>query len=476
MLLKLKTLLCTTFMSTGVFLFCSGAMQDTQVSTSPEHKTHAASYLSARHAQMNRDWDAASSYWGAVLSQDPSNDELANLRNRAALTALAAGNYDKAVTFAKASYTDNPEGMTVFDYMILSAQDFKDGDVKSALKLLDDIKDEAFQALVIPTIKNYLEESDGTEVERYGRALSDLAKLFLNEGRRDSTLLFARLAAFVNPDAEDTNALLADTLFNNSDYEAALQYYRNITGDIEDFTRAQLLAARSLQKLDRTEEAISLLNDLTKETDSADVYYELADYYRLDKNYQKAIQTYTHLFNSFKGEELPERYAFAYYLRGISYERENKWDAAERDFLKALEFFPDNPDILNYLGYGWIDRGMNIDEGEKMIRKALEINPEDGYITDSLGWVLYKKGEFAEALKYMEKAVAFEPYDSIINDHLGDVYWAVGRHQEARYQWTRALNYKSEASDSIDTVTLKKKIESGLEKGFDKDFASAKTN
>lgn len=425
---------------------------------------HAAAYLSARQAQKERDWLNASKYWGIVLKETPMESEIPHILSRAALTSLAAGEYETAIEYAQKNADEHKDALTVFDTMILSANAVNQGDMKRFNKLLDSIDDEAFQQLVVPTIKNYMEKADGSEKIRYATALMDLAKLFLSEGREDSTLLFARLSAFLDPASGEINALLGDSLFSSADYDQAIIHYKRVTGDIEAYTRSRLLAARALRHLDRNDEAIKMLKDLSKETESADVLYELADYYRLDKDYKQAEKGYSYLISSFGEGDIPQRYAYAYYLRGIAKERNGHWDDAVKDFQKALDVFPENADILNYLGYGWIDRGENIEEAENMIRKALEIKPNDGYITDSLGWALYKKGEYEEAVKYLERAVELEPYDPIINDHLGDAYWEANRKQEARYQWKRALNYYTDDTPpELSLATIEQKLEQGLD-------------
>ena len=121
-----------------------------------------------------------------------------------------------------------------------------------------------------------------------------------------------------------------------------------------------------------------------------------------------------------------------FYFRGICYERSKQWPKAEADLKKALELFPDQPHVLNYLGYSWVDQGINLDEGMKMIRRAVEQRPDDGYIVDSLGWAYYRLGNYEEAVKHLERAVELKPEDPTINDHLGDAYWKVGRKLEAQ--------------------------------------------
>ena len=136
-----------------------------------------------------------------------------------------------------------------------------------------------------------------------------------------------------------------------------------------------------------------------------------------------------------------------FYFRGICYERSKQWPKAEADLKKALELFPDQPHVLNYLGYSWVDQGINLDEGMRMITRAVEQRADDGYIVDSLGWAYYRLGNYEEAVKHLERAVELKPEDPTINDHLGDAYWKVGRVLEARFQWSHARDLKPEPED-----------------------------
>ena len=155
---------------------------------------------------------------------------------------------------------------------------------------------------------------------------------------------------------------------------------------------------------------------------------------------------------------MPPRWAL-YYSRGIAYERSNQWNLAEADLEHALELKPDQPLVLNYLGYSWIDRGEKLHRGLKMIEKAVELRPDDGYIVDSLGWAHYRLGDYASAVEYLEKALELVPEDPTINDHLGDAYWKSGRMTEARYQWRRALQFKP---DKEDVKPIEAKLDRGL--------------
>ena len=155
-----------------------------------------------------------------------------------------------------------------------------------------------------------------------------------------------------------------------------------------------------------------------------------------------------------------------YYYRGICEERSKQWSKAEADMRKALELQPDQPHVLNYLGYSWIDQGINLDEGMKMIKRAVDQRPDDGYIVDSLGWAYFRIGNYEEAVKNLERAIDLKPEDPTINDHLGDAYWRVGRTLEAKFQWAHARDLKPEPEDLP-------KIEAKIQNGLPDDTSSA---
>ncbi len=155
-----------------------------------------------------------------------------------------------------------------------------------------------------------------------------------------------------------------------------------------------------------------------------------------------------------------------FYFRGICYERSHQWPNAEADLKKALELYPDQPLVLNYLGYSWVDQGVHLDEGMDMIRRAVEQRPDDGYIVDSLGWAYFRTGNYDEAVKNLERAVELKPDDPTINDHLGDAYWRVGRTLEAHFQWSHAKDLNPEPEDLP-------KIEAKLKDGLPDDTSSS---
>ncbi len=183
----------------------------------------------------------------------------------------------------------------------------------------------------------------------------------------------------------------------------------------------------------------------------------LGNILRSRKEYADAVDVYNRAIDMIAK---PDRRHWVYfYARGTSYERLKNWPPAEADLKKALELYPDQPLVLNYLGYSWIDQGINLDEGMRLIERAVAVKPDDGYIVDSLGWAHYKRGNYAEAVRYLERAVELRPDDPVLNDHLGDALWKVGREREARFQWDQSLSLKPEPEDALKT---RRKLEEGL--------------
>ena len=249
--------------------------------------------------------------------------------------------------------------------------------------------------------------------------------------------------------------------------EAAVDAYRSIPAGSDYAWAAQLRAASGLADLDRQDEAIAALNAMADERPGRiDAASALGDAFRMDERYEEAAAAYDMAIGRLAIVE--DRHWRLFYVRGIAFERLGEWPKAEADFLRALELEPDQPLVLNYLGYTWVEQGRNLDEARTMIEKAIELRPDDGYIVDSLGWVAYRLGDFEEAVYQLELAVELVPGDPIINDHLGDAYWQVGRLNEARFQWRRVLTLEPE--DEL-ADQIRRKLADGLSAGAEADEA-----
>jgi tetratricopeptide (TPR) repeat protein len=289
-------------------------------------------------------------------------------------------------------------------------------------------------------------------------ALFNLASVLYQEDARDMAMVYTRLALDLRPEFPAVQVLLGDLMSADRHYADAIAVYRQVDQASPFGWQARLALAETLNKSKRTDEAVELLKAMAAERpESVDAPMLLGDILRGAERFQEAAQAYDEAVARV-GELRPEHWSLLYY-RGIAHERSKQWERAETDFLKALEFEPDQPYVLNYLAYSWVDQGENYDRALTMLHKAVEQRPDDGYIVDSLGWVYYRLGRYDLAVEQLERAIELVPQDPVINDHLGDAYWRVGRRNEARFQWRRALNLKPEA-DQI--APIESKLKDGL--------------
>jgi tetratricopeptide (TPR) repeat protein len=301
----------------------------------------------------------------------------------------------------------------------------------------------------------------GTPLEGMAESLFNLAVLLQTEQSNDTALALSRLAFIGRGDDPIYLSLLADVLDSQSQYAAALEIYRQVPLDAPYGWQAEIKIADELHKLGRKDEAIATLQKLIDaRPERAEAAVELGDVLRIDNRFAEAAKAYDTAIA--RMGKVPAGEWSLYYFRGIALERSDQWPKAELDFKKALELQPNQPLVLNYLGYTWVDKGVHLDEAMAMLQKAVDQKPDDGYIVDSLAWAYYHLGNYDKAVIYQEKAVSLDPGDSVLNDHLGDIYWKLGRRDEARFQWQRALAFKPDA-DRI--APIEAKLQRGLDAG-----------
>ena len=274
--------------------------------------------------------------------------------------------------------------------------------------------------------------------------------------------VYARLALFARPDLAEAALLIGDMMAEQENLDAAIDAYQAVAPALAALASWPSCGARGrcttwsvrTRRSQLLEKLAAARAGAHRRAGAAgrSAAPRRAISTRLKHAYSRAIDRL--------GEPKPEHWTL-FYARGIAYERTKQWPEAEKDFLYALELEPEQPFVLNYLGYSWVDMGMHLDRAKGMLYRAVELRPDDGFIVDSLGWVHYRLGEYAAAVEQLERAVELEPGDPVINDHLGDAYWRVGRHREARYQWRRALTLEPEE----DTVAaIEEKLRQGLPK------------
>jgi tetratricopeptide (TPR) repeat protein len=284
------------------------------------------------------------------------------------------------------------------------------------------------------------------------------------QGDELPAIVYLRLALYLDPDHALALVTLADLFERLKRVDQAIEVFNRIPDSSPVRQSADIQIGLGLEQLGKGDEAVKHLETLMKERpDDIEVIMALGNVLRARKRYGEAAEVYTKAVERI-GE--PNRGHWTlFYFRGSAYERAKQWPKAEADLKKALELVPDTQpngksQVLNYLGYSWVDMGINIDEAFAMLKRAIDLNPRDGMIIDSLGWGYYRLGRYEDAVRELEKAVELKPSDPVINDHLGDAYWKVGRRLEARFQWQHAKDSNPEPED-LEKITAK--LERGLE-------------
>ena len=289
-------------------------------------------------------------------------------------------------------------------------------------------------------------------------ALYGLGASLGRRGGEDLGLVYLQLGLHLSPNHPLALLSLADLYESLKKPELAIKAYERVPASSPLHRNAEIQMAANLDTLERADEAEKHLQALIKRRpDDIEAIMALGNVLRGHKKFAECADVYS------KGVDLiakPEKTNWViFYFRGICYERSKQWPKSEADLKKALELYPDQPHVLNYLGYSWIDQGVNLDEGMSMIKKAVQQRPDDGYIVDSLGWAYYRVGNYEEAVKQLERAIELKPEDPTINDHLGDAYWRVGRELEARFQWAHARDLKPEPEE---LPKIEEKLKNGL--------------
>ncbi|MEO0919198.1 MAG: tetratricopeptide repeat protein, partial [Pseudomonadota bacterium] len=285
--------------------------------------------------------------------------------------------------------------------------------------------------------------------------LLNLGSAINRDGAESFAALYLEMARASWPEEPQVLFELGSTAERLDQVEKAITYYEQVNANSPLHRVAALQQGLALSDLDRNDEAKVTLRALIDESPSDfRGYMALGGVHSFLREWEDASAVYTDALNNIEADD--PRFWTVHYRLAISYERQKEWEKAEPAFLKALELSPDQPDVLNYLGYSWIDMNMNLERGLGMIETAVRQRPRDGYIVDSLGWAHYRLGNFDEAVAELERATDLRPRDPTINDHLGDAYWRVGRKLEAVHQWSRVLDMES---DDVDFDLVRAKVE-----------------
>ena len=293
-------------------------------------------------------------------------------------------------------------------------------------------------------------------------ALLDVATAVRAEGDGSLSSPFGRYALAISPNDPSMLLLVGDILDQQRRLDDANVYFALIPETSPVSWSARLRLAENLHQLGKTPDAIALLEAMAEQrTDRIDALLTLGGLKRVQEKFAEAAAVYDRAVARIGTADA--RHWGLFYARAISLERSKQWPRAEADFFKALELQPEQPDVMNYLAYSWVDQGQSqyFDRALKMLERAVELRPNSGHIIDSLAWAYYRLGRFADAVPLLERAAESLSQESVILDHLGDAYWRVGRIAEARYQWRRALETKPEPDAKLE---LEKKLVDGLPK------------
>lgn len=290
------------------------------------------------------------------------------------------------------------------------------------------------------------------------------AYLAATNQRPDLPLLYLQLTLHLRPNFPASRILLAELYGGIERYDAAVRVLSDVDRNSVYAREARVQIAQYLHKLGRHEEAIAAMRRLAAE-DPQDLesVASLATMLRMNSRFAEAADVYGQAIAML--QKVEQQHWPLFFYHGVSLERSGRWPEAEDSLKQSLRLNGDQPEVLNYLAYSWIDRGERLDEAMDMVKRALEIRarvqrrPNDGYLIDSLGWGHFRLGEYDEAVRHLERAAELEPGDASINDHLGDAYWMAGRHIESRFQWERVLQLNPSPEHA---KMIRRKLEFGL--------------
>ena len=278
--------------------------------------------------------------------------------------------------------------------------------------------------------------------------------------------VFLQMAVTLRPDLTDARLVAAQEDQRAGRFAQARDILAPVAADDALDPQVRLVRAMVLDQLGETDQALALLQGLAKDyPDHAEAFEVMGDIDRERGRSADAVAAYDQALER-RGQLGPQDWALLF-DRAVASQDSGNWPAAEADLQHALRLAPDQPSLLNYLGYSWADQNRNLPEARELLERAVKLSPGDGAILDSLGWVEFRQGDVKDAVRTLETAVQMDPEDPDVNTHLGDAYEAVGRHLEARYQWQFALSLDPSAVAaarlraklaSVDTVSLAKAV------------------
>lgn len=377
----------------------------------------------------------------ALLYEVAGNGELANGAWQAALASDILPDFI-TIEYGNFLIRQNRLEDAITLYQTRLAEDDADIQVQAALRT-------ARQSRVRPP--SFPRPNEGV-----ARSFYAMSQILDDTAPPEFTLLFLRMAQRADQDFQRLPLKVAGTLEVLNLYEEAIDTYASIEGEPFEVT-GQVQAAWLEFQLQRTDQALARAEAIRDQTQNPEPQLLIADIYRLTDHCDDAIDIYSSVQESLNSTE---RRWQAYYYEGVCHQELGDWHSAEARYLQALEIAPDEAMVLNHLGYEWMVRDINFEDGFEMVSQALALKPEIPQIRDSVGWGYYLQGDIDTAISWLEDAVSDAPSDPTINHHLGDAYAEAGRVRLATFQWQRALEYETEPAE---IARLERKLDSGID-------------
>lgn len=415
--------------------------------------------VSAWAAFGTGDLDAAKNYLVESLVGDDILDGVSLYM--LALLQMSAGDDEEALETFEAVWNERMRLAVACEHYVrlLSSK----GETEKALKVTQEFREDVGENPAVEALAQRLAAGEKLKVKRLkpadGAALAVYAQAtaLAMETRDDVSSVYFNLALQLNPGLDIARTMLGSTLDMAERREEAITVLNRVPENSPFYATAQSQLSWALMRLGEEDAAIETALLAYDKTSDRDLAIQLGDLYRSQEDYEKAFVWFDKVVKA--DEAVGEADWRAYYARAVTYAELDNWAPAEADLMKAVELNPKQPQVLNYLGYMWVDRGENLEEAFDLIQDAVALSPGSGYIVDSLGWAYYRLGQYEQAVLYLERAVELSPDDPTLNDHLGDAYWRVGRELEARFQWRHALALEPEASD---IPAIQAKLDDGL--------------
>lgn len=323
--------------------------------------------------------------------------------------------------------------------------------------------------MLTPMVQAYLKAHPSQESNVHGPSIAGvrdgvaevlytMGGIMYATGMVNDAAIYLQLAAYMKPDMEEAQIALGDAYTELKQYDRAQRYYAMVASSSPYYLKAQFGQVLSDDRKGNLDAALARLDTMRKASpDQSDIWVTKGDLLRMHERYAEAVEAYNEALTMAGGKGV-ERWAILF-ARASCLDRQGKWAEAEKDLTAALALKPDEPEVLNYLGFSRLEHGGNVREAKAMIEKAVKVRPNDPQIIDSMGWALYLEGKYQESAKFLEKALEMLPGDAEVNDHVGDLYWRLGRKTEARFQWERSLSFSPEEKL---TTNIRKKLKDGL--------------